>query len=150
MNNQQPWVRIYKEVWTNHQLASTLRGANRNGQYPPLWFEMKCLDNLEHHDGHLPFAIYVPIDERGINLGDVNFHYVANRYLPAPDIYKRLLISLSGCYQENIVPWSYNVSNAVNRYLAQRRYEPGKNGDYSLPYQSPRIELDFGLITVST
>lgn len=152
MHNRQPWVRIYKQNWTNHPLASTLRGANRNGQYPPLWFEMKCLDNFEGHDGRPPFDIYVPIDERGLNLGNVHFNEIPDhpgQFLPMPDLYHALLLSFLGCYHAHVAPWAYNVDNSVAWYIRQRHFVQDDNG-YGLPYNNARVQLDSGIITVRT
>lgn len=150
MNNQRPWVRIFKQSWVDHWLSSTLRRANRNGEYSTLWFELKCLTISEGHNGHSPFAIYLPLDERGINLGTSEFIPISGSqatYLPCPDTYRKLLLCLSGSYQANLQHWAFNVSNSVNTYL-QARYYVLADDKYVLPQNSVRVELDSGLITI--
>ncbi len=143
MGNRQPWVRIFKRNWRQRWLPVGHADAER--MYPVLWFEIKCHFNYERNEGTPPFDIFVPIDEHGLGFGDREFQPIPDQpgfFLPVPDTYRTILLTLSDCYQTNVTLWNYNVTNSINRYLAEHHFV----GPNALPRERPREELDFGFV----
>ncbi|MDP2885346.1 MAG: hypothetical protein Q8P51_10040 [Ignavibacteria bacterium] len=151
LRNRQPWVRIFKSDWNEHWLRIDTPDENR--EYPVLWFEVKCLTNEEGHDGHPPYGIYLPIDERGINfgLGPEDYDPIPGRpgeFLPTPDRYLSIMHTLSACYQADVHTWVSNLSDCVESYLNERHFVRGARA-YTLPrHNHPRKEVDSGTVTI--